>query len=228
MSLAHSPKIVTSDLRGICDAANSKSYPGTGTAWSDLSTYGNGWTHTNVAYNSAGYFTYNGTSSYSTMNPTTPVSFSGDDASSSVGVWFRPHTVPPSANMEVFTDNYIEWGLRVLTNGNVGAQGYGSVQTSISANVWTYCVVTLVAAAGSIGGAYTTQLYKDGVYINQVTGTVGNGVNDWPLTLGVDRQGGTPVNWFDGDIARVELYQKVLSASEVKQNYDAVRGRFGI
>lgn len=228
MAIRYSPKIVTDSLRGICDAANSRSYPGTGTAWSDLSTYGNGWTHTNVTYNSAGYFTYNGTTSYSTMNPSTPVSFSGDNASSSIGVWFRPHTVTPAANMAVITDNFgPEWGIWVLTNGNATAYAYGGVGSAVTANQWVYIVLTADVGVPTTG-SYTGKLYKNGAYINQVTGTNGNGLNDWPLTLGFDSKSGAPENYFDGDIARVEIYQKVLSASEVKQNFDAVKGRYGI
>ena len=228
MSLGHGAKIVTDGLRGLCDAKNSKSYSGIGTIWNDLSTYGNNWAHTNVTYNSAGYFTYNGSSDYSRASPTGPSSFSGDNNTTSIGVWFRPHTVSPATTMSVITDNYIEWGIQVLTNGNIAGYGYGNVQTAGTANQWTYCVVTVNAAAANSGGAYTTKLYKDGVYINQATGTVGNGLNDWPLTLGYDAQGGTNINFFDGDIARVELYQKVLSDAEVKQNFNALRGRFGI
>ena len=47
MSLSHNPRIVTSGLVMLLDAANPKSYPGTGTTWSDLSGNGNNGTLTN-------------------------------------------------------------------------------------------------------------------------------------------------------------------------------------
>ena len=47
MGLAHSPKIVTNGLVLCLDAGNTKSYPGSGTAWTDLSGRGNNGTLTN-------------------------------------------------------------------------------------------------------------------------------------------------------------------------------------
>ena len=53
MALAHSPKIVTDGLVLCLDAANPKSYPGSGTTWTDLSGNGNNGTLVNGAsYNS--------------------------------------------------------------------------------------------------------------------------------------------------------------------------------
>jgi hypothetical protein len=47
MALAHSPSIVTSGLVLCLDAANPKSYPGSGTTWTDLSGNGNNGTLVN-------------------------------------------------------------------------------------------------------------------------------------------------------------------------------------
>ena len=41
MGLAHSPRLVTDGLVLCVDAANTKSYPGSGTTWTDLSGKGN-------------------------------------------------------------------------------------------------------------------------------------------------------------------------------------------
>lgn len=227
MGLFHSPRIVTDNIRCCLDAGNPSSYSGTGTAWNDLSGFGNNFTNSNVTYNAAGYFTYNGTNSQTIGG--TPNSFSADNNSSSVGVWFRPHTVSPAANMAVFTDNFgPEYGIWVLTGGNATGYAYGGVGSAATANQWTYCVITVVAAAANSGLGYTLKFYKDGVYINQATGTVGNGLNDWPITLGYDSQNSTNVAHFDGDIAIVQFYQSILSDGEVQQNFNAHRKRFGV
>lgn len=237
MALAHSPKIVTDQLRGLLDAGNTRSYEtGDGLTWTDISGYQNNQQSTisGVTFNSDGYFTFDGTAGGFTQAAipgpsTSPNSFSADNASSSIGVWFRPHTVTPSVRMAVVTDNFgPEYGIWVQTNSTCSGYAYGGVSTSISANVWTYCVITVVAGVAGSADTYTLKFYKDGVYINQATGTVGNGLNDWPITFGYDNQSGSPVSYFDGDIARVEMYQKVLSDSEVKQNFDALRGRYGL
>lgn len=226
-------------MRCLLDANNSKSYTtGDGLTWSDISGYLNNQQSTisGVTFNSNGYFTFDGTAGGFAQaaggggSPsTTPNSFSADNASSSIGVWFRPHTVTPAARMAVITDNFgPEYGIWVETNSTCSGYAYGGVSTSISANVWTYCVITVVAGVAGSADTYTLKFYKDGAYINQATGTVGNGLNDWPLTLAYDNQSGAPVGYFDGDIARVEIYQKILSDAEVQQNFNAIRGRFGI
>ena len=52
MSLAHSPRIITDGLVLCLDAGNTKSYPGSGTTWTDLSGQGNNGTLVNgVGYN---------------------------------------------------------------------------------------------------------------------------------------------------------------------------------
>ena len=51
MALAHSPRIVTDGLVLCLDAGNPKSYPGSGTTWTDLSGNGNDITASGVPVN---------------------------------------------------------------------------------------------------------------------------------------------------------------------------------
>ena len=63
MALNHSPSIVTNGLVLCLDAANTKSYPGSGTTWTDISGNGTSGTLTNgPVFNSAnlGYFVFDG------------------------------------------------------------------------------------------------------------------------------------------------------------------------
>ena len=227
MGLFHSPRVVTDDLRIFLDAGNTKSYSGSGNTWSDMSGYGNDFTNSNVVYSNDGYMIYNGTSSESIG--TTPNSFSFDNNSFSVCVWFRPHTVTPTARMAVFTDNFgPEVGVWVQTNSTATVYAYGGVSASVTANTWCYACFTGLAAAPNSTDAYELSGYFNGEFVNTVTGTVGNGMNDWPLTLGYDRQSGTPTGYFDGDIAIVQVYQRILTADQIQQNYNAHKGRFGL
>lgn len=228
MALAHSPKVVTNNIRIFLDAGNLKSYQGSGTTWSDMSGNGNNFTNTNVTYNAAGYFTYDGSTSESLGG--TPNNFSFDSNSYTVCVWFRAHTATPAANMAVFTDNFgPEVGVWVLTSGNTGVYGVGGISAgSTTANQWCYACFTGSSGAPNSTDTYVLNGYFNGEFISTATGTVGNGMNDWPLTLGYDRQSGVPTNYFDGDIAIVQVYQTILTASEIKQNYNAHRKRFGL
>ena len=214
-------------MRICLDAGNPKSYSGTGTTWSDMSGFGNNFTNSNVTYSAEGYMTYNGTTSLSLG--TTPNSFSFDNNAYTVGVWFRPHTVTPAARMAVLTDNFgPEVGVWVQTNSLASVYAYGGVSAAVTANTWCYATFTGSAGAPNSTDTYTLSGYFNGEFINTVTGTVGNGMNDWPLSLGVDNQSGVPVGYFDGDIAIVHVYQRILTATEIKQNFNSHRKRFGL
>ena len=67
MSLSHSPKIVRENLSLLLDPANTKSYPGTGTDWFDLSGNANHATLTATPTFSCGTVTWNGTTQYATI-----------------------------------------------------------------------------------------------------------------------------------------------------------------
>ena len=67
MGLSHSPKIVTNGLVLCLDAGNTKSYPGSGTAWNNLSSTSNNGTLTNgPTYDSTngGSLIFDGTNDY--------------------------------------------------------------------------------------------------------------------------------------------------------------------
>ena len=46
------------------------------------------------------------------------------------------------------------------------------------------------------------------------------------LTIGMQEEGDN-TNPFDGDISNIKLYERVLSADEIKQDYNAIGPRFG-
>ena len=62
----YGPRIVTDGLVLCLDAGNSKSYPGSGTAWNDLSRNGNNGTLNGPTFNSAdrGSIVFDGTNDY--------------------------------------------------------------------------------------------------------------------------------------------------------------------
>ena len=70
MALQHSPSIVTTGLVMCLDAANRRSYSGSGTAWNDVSGTGNNGTLLNgVSYESTnnGTLVFNGIDQYSSV-----------------------------------------------------------------------------------------------------------------------------------------------------------------
>ena len=73
--------------------------------------------------------------------------------------------------------------------------------------------------------AFSLHLYVNGVSTYTVTGyTYGNGTPS-RLGIGADPGGQEP---FQGNIAQVTIYNKALTSSEITQNFDALKGRYGL
>ena len=94
--------------------------------------------------------------------------------------------------------------------------------------------IDLTAGSLSVGNWYmgtmtfdntTARLYLNGVQTGSTTSGGPVTLNSTQsLTIGRRVQG----NYYDGNIAQVSIYNKALTASEVTQNYNAHRGRYGI
>lgn len=171
-----------------------------------------------------GEFVFDGSSSIITL-PATMNEFNPDNNPVTLEAWFKPTSIP-SATGTVFTDNYIEWGILYNTNQTISARCYGTINIAHTANEW--CQVVITHITNTTAGTYTFNAYYNGNFINSLSGTTGNGLNDRPYAIGADYQGGTPIRFFDGEISTVRIYQKELSASEIKNNFEALRGRHGI
>jgi hypothetical protein len=77
------------------------------------------------------------------------------------------------------------------------------------------------------------KVYGDGI-TNTNTTTCGSGpISSKTLHIGATINDGFPSNpsqrdWFTGNIANVQLYNRALTDNEILQNFNALRGRFGI
>ena len=100
MALTHSPKIVIDDLQLCWDAANSKSYPGSGT-WNDISGKGQNGTITSAAYSSdnGGIFDFDGSGDYVSYNDQSPYPLRNWwDQAWTVEYWMKADAFGQSAN----------------------------------------------------------------------------------------------------------------------------------
>ena len=93
MATIYNPNIVTDKLVFCLDAANTKSYPGSGTDWKDLSSQGNNGTLTNsptyVPNSNGGYFDFDGTNDYINANTALPDSFFLGNSTISFWIYFK-------------------------------------------------------------------------------------------------------------------------------------------
>jgi len=207
------------------DAGSSTSYPGSGTSWSDLSGNSNTGTLTNgPTYSSddGGSIVFDGTDDY--VDCGTSTLSSGD---LSVFSWIYPTSFNNSWNIistKWFSGSDFHWALKSnLANGTNIRQNlyttsnsdiYGT--TTFSINTWYYVGFTLIN-----GGTLT--FYKNAVP-DGTSSTVSRTTQSNTLKIGDARQGYGLI----GKIPQVSIYNRALTASEVEQNYNALRGRYGI
>ena len=239
MALVHSPSIVTSGLALYLDAGNVKSYVGSGTAWSDLSGYGNNGTLANSpTLNSAngGSFTFNGTNQYATVASTTSINPADNFT---VECWFNITTLPTGSNFATLVSHYNYAGMIFLVdatrsnklsidgrNGNASV-GYFQLDTVMlpQAGNW-YCFTATfsgVTITPYVNGTAVAFSYAAGG-----TGGVLNGAGTFAVNIAwlVGQVQG--VGYANGKISCCKLYNRVLSASEISQNFNALRGRYNI
>jgi hypothetical protein len=222
------PPIVTSGLVMELDSGNAASYPGTGTAWTDLSGNGNNATLTNgPTYSAAngGQIVFDGVNDW--------VSGSAIDIASSgtVEVWFyrTGSGSPDGAGVVDLVSNVNSsgnagWGCAlknnnklnfyIANNGGFGVEDLSSA--SLSINTWYQAVFTYNGSNKIIylNGA------QDSSFSSAVNGT---STQIWGIAAR-----NTGARNFQGSIPIARIYNRALSASEITQNFDANKARFGL
>tara|TARA_E500000318_G_C3461933_1_gene173007 strand:- start:26 stop:682 length:657 start_codon:yes stop_codon:yes gene_type:complete len=218
MGVFAGPEIVEDGLVLALDAGNSKSYPGSGTTWTDLSGNGNNGTLVNGAsYNSSngGVIALDGVNDYIDV----PINLTNQN-----------YTIMGAARYvtiggRTFSGKNNNWlmGHWSSTTRNYYAQGWvSSVQNGESDTNWR-----VYAATGNYSGD-SWALYVNG----QLNVGPGSGGVTGPNGINIGRHGtgnsGNGSEYSNSHISFLICYNRVLTASEIQQNFNALRGRFGI
>jgi hypothetical protein len=227
MALAHSPSIVTNGLVLCTDAGNPRSYSGSGTQWNDVTSSGFNFTLINgPTYSSSnlGSFTFDGvneiaTAGYNTaldtQTPTVEV-WVRTNATTQNGFWFEKGAV--NTQYALFQEGgLIQWRM------NIGGITNLSTTTASFMNTTNWFQVVGTYTSGS------RILYINGVQVNSDTQTGTIATNSSGMSIGA--YGGNSGNnsyWYNGALSICRVYNRVLSAAEVLQNFNATRGRYGI
>ena len=71
------------------------------------------------------------------------------------------------------------------------------------------------------------------MYVNGELSVTSNGLRmgNYPLLsalIGNSQHLASTYYWFEGDIATIKAYSRALTASEIKSNFNAIKGRFNI
>jgi hypothetical protein len=219
-------KIVTNGLVLALDAADRNSYVSGSTTWGDLSGNGYNETLSNTSFNNNGFIIFNGTNSSGSYagNPIT-----GNSAFTLSG-WLNVETHASTFGLAVSIGNAT--GNNAAYIGYVQAASYGSPTSigggfygfnfgsGIAANTGWHCVI--FSHAG--GASATSTLYVDGV--SRATANLSPNLSSTAINVGASNTG-IPY-WYSGSIANVQLYNRALSATEITQNYNAQKSRFGL
>jgi hypothetical protein len=224
---------ITTGLVMNLDAGNIASYPGSGTAWTDISGSGNNGTLTNgPTYSSAngGSIVFDGVNDYVNIGINKGVNeFSGDFA---ISVWVMVDSASLSyGNIigDYFTGSLQttnEWQLIIgpavqITLYRVG-RGYifNGIPSGYSTNTWINVTISRIDSTLSLYS--NANLLGTTPSLSEIFGT-----NTGNFNIGVD--GNNTSEPFKGRIANVMIYKnKGLSESEVLQNFNSLKGRFGL
>jgi hypothetical protein len=216
------PDIVTNGLVLALDAANPLSYPGSGTTIYDLSGNGNNGTLINgVTYNqtNGGVLITDGIDDYITCS--TPnlsaTNYTVMGAARYIS-FVRPGGTYPGGRMINATNNNWLLGHWGNTVDNYYAEGViTGINGSISDLNWR-----IYAGNGDISGD------SYGFYINDSLYAQNNGGSQGPNGIMVGKYPFSNLENANGAFSFVLVYNRVLTAAEMTQNYNYFKGRFGL
>jgi hypothetical protein len=227
MAGSNGPRIVTNGLVLHLDAADRKSYPGSGTSWFDLSGNNNTCTLINGPTFSSlnnGSIVFDGTNDYVTRssvvtNLSAGVSmemmFKSTDMNSR-GQGFMTYNVNLVNYINFYTPGNGKLRWEAFPTANVSG-GYVFSSNTLSNNTWYH-------ALGTYNSNGTSVLYINGSNVASASFTAGSYSSTYTTLFEL----GSWVGLLSGSIAIARIYNRALTASEVLQNFNATRGRFGI
>lgn len=215
------PKIVTSGLAVCYEGDNTLSYPGSGSSW--YSTVSNKTLAlTSVTYSKPN-MVFNGSTSTSSFS-TTGLNMAQAQTIMMVlmpteadGVRRNPYNHEYAGYGTITHETGGDFNYYHGTSGAGGPTYQGSLSSFTVAQNET-AIITVTRGPGFI------RWYKNGALSNSVA-------NSYPIaftSVSTANIGSGYAGAFQGNIGCFMLYTKELSASEVLQNFNALKGRFGI
>jgi hypothetical protein len=239
MAFIHSPKIVTSGLVLYLDAANRNSYPSTGTTWSDLSGNSNDGTLTNgptFSTTAVGSISFNGLNNYiGIASPSSRFNWTPSSTgfnNMTLDLWIKTsdtagYVISKPWNGSGEYNYYLYYnGFYINTGNQANAFNFSSISTGNWINITI--LVSTTQWGAYINGSQNVALTNHGITNN--VPTYGNGGENLALmTLyPYGTWAGNTSFSISGNVGSYKMYNRVLTATEVLQNYNATKTRFGL
>ena len=221
MAVGYNTRIVTDGIVLALDAGNTKSYPGSGTTWTDLSGNNNTGTLTNgPTFDSAngGSIVFDGSNDeiICTNNASVQITVG------TISAWINANNGNTSVHGIIAKQS--AWGLFVWGNtlrtydwGNVAIRDTG---ITVGNSTWNYVAMSFTETIGTPSN--NAIIYLNGTAV--LTTTIKHSNHNETVQVGEANLS----QHFGGKIAQASVYNRVLTASEVLQNYNALKGRYGI
>jgi hypothetical protein len=230
MALSHSPSLVLPGLVLCLDAANPKSYPGSGTTWTDLSGNGNNGTLVNgVGYSGSnlGSLVFDGVDdniniSYNaSLKPTTAITMeSFCYIQNNSTTWASLIQYPQNSSSH--TSPFFEWAIYFNMSGRylhtrIDGEAASSPNNVWNFNEWVYVAITFENQS--------VKYYVNGSNVGSSSITKTSIVYEAnnPVYIGRNASG---TEQFKGQLGNIKVYDRALTAQEIQQNFNATKSRY--
>jgi hypothetical protein len=240
MATNYNPRTITDGLVLALDAANSKSYPGSGTTWFDLSGNGNNFTWSSPAPT---YTTYNNTPVISTtptylslraVRSTTYNGMRTGTGAYTVFSFFRPNQITSNKILISFGPANNNCGGESIHPIGIGANGKFVGGSCGGLGTWNSSAGVTPTTDRFWNVCTTYNGTTENVYVNtSLEKSASSFTNNTPvsaanaISLGWIRDDGAGFS-MDASIGIILIYNKALTAQEIQQNFNATRSRFSI
>ena len=223
------------------DAGNANSYPGTGTTWFDLASGNNGTLLNGPTYdvNNGGSILFDGVNDYVDLGSNLKL----NDSDITYDFWFKL-TDNSDVYREIITigssnqSNSISlWKYRSGLNSgkvfaNINIVGFTQTMTisQLTGVDILNTIVNYTAVFKKESGVYKLYLYRNGVLDASTTSNVTSyNMNNWTnFESRIGSGSSTYPELWKGNIYSGKVWSRALSATEILNNFNSTRGRFGL
>lgn len=225
MATFYNPKTVTGGLVLALDAANTKSYPGSGSTWFDISGYGHNATLFNSPTYANGRFAFDGANTYGTIPSTAALTTTTPTVI--VGCTTNGGTIVAKGAYGIY------WNYGILnTTGNTNTTfAARNNNADLVSPAFSATVTGSMNIYGAVYNGSACVFYRNGSSSGSTSTSYSpNASNSQNITIGCARNNNTSANveFYTGSIAFILVYNRALSANEMSQIYYAMRGRYSV
>lgn len=223
MGLHHSPKIVTDGLVMYLDAANPKSYSGTGTTWFDISgNESNSTLQNGVLFDSTNkHFSFDGITDQSTISVT------GLNGVATIEMWMKLKTD------NGFPFSWNTYSIVYSTGIGIGfstdnSDFYSTNTTEISPYIdnWTHWIFEMRSDVSYANNKIYAN--KNLLSFSQTIGSENASNRNFNGGNGVLMNSSIYNDSSFADCSVVKIYNKILTTEEISHNFNSLRGRYGV